>query len=68
MFLPFPNGSEINFALSATKRLRDERMVFLVLCQIVDDRFEAEQVNELRVAGIRNEVHFGWWRLGRWDL
>lgn len=67
LFFPLPNRGEVDFALGAAVRLLRE-IWFLVLGEIVDDVLQAQQVDELRIAGIGDEVHLRRRRLGRWDL
>lgn len=57
-----PHRRKIDFTLSTAERLLRLRRCLLVLRQIVDDVLKTQQVNELTVAGIRDEVHL--WR--RW--
>lgn len=67
LFFPLPNRGEVDFALGAAVRLLRE-IWFLVLGEIVDDVLQSQQVDELRIAGIGDEVHLRWRRFGRWDL
>lgn len=67
VFFPLPHRSEVNLALgTAVRLLRGARL--LVLGEIVDNVFQPQKVHELRIAGIRDEVHLRWGRFGRWDL
>lgn len=63
-----PNWRKIDLALCATERLLWLRRCLLVLRQIIDDVLETEQIDELAVAGVRDEVHLWRWRLWWWNL
>lgn len=67
LLLPLPHGSKVNLALGTAERLRGDR-VLLVLGQVVDHVLQAQHVDKLRVAGIRNKMHLWWWGLRGRDL
>lgn len=65
--LPAPHGREVAAALRAYCRHRRPRHTVFI-SKIVDDMFQADQVDEVGVAGRRDEVHFWWRGFGRGDL
>lgn len=68
LLLKLPQRRKVHFALRAAERLLRRRLYGFVFHQEIDDRFQAEQVHEFRVARVRDEVHL-WWRwLGWRDL
>lgn len=68
LFFPLPQRREINFALRAAIRLLHWCLCSLLFCDIIDNRFETEQINKFRIAWVRNKIHFWWWRLRWWNL
>lgn len=68
LFFPLPKWREINFTLRAAIRLLHWCLCSLLFCDIIDNRFETQQINEFRIAWIRNKIHFWWWRLWWWNL
>lgn len=67
LLLPLPHGRKVDLALGTAERLRHYRRL-LVLRQVVDDVLQAQQINKLRVTGIRYKVHLRWWGLRGRDL
>lgn len=68
LFFPFPQWRKVDFTLRATVWLLNGWRHTFVLGQIIDNRFQAQQIHKFGVAWIWNEVHFWWWWLWWWNL
>lgn len=61
LLFPFPNGRKVNLALGTAEGCCHS-IGLLVDRQIVDHRFQAKEIDKVRVAGIWNKVHlWRWW-------
>ena len=67
-FIPLPGGGEVGGALGAGERHGHGRRIGVEVEDPVDALLQPGQVDELRVGGIRDEMHFRWRRLRRRDL
>lgn len=68
LLLPLPQRCKVDFTLRAAERLLRWRLRVLFLCDVIDNSFQAQQIDELRIAWIRDEVHFWRWWFWWWNL
>ena len=64
-FVPLPGGGEVRAALGAGERHGHGRRIRVEVEDPVDALLQPRQVDELRVGGIRDEMHFRGRRLRR---
>ena len=66
--VPFPGGGEVGAALAADEGCWHGRRHRVQVQDPVDALLQPGQVNELRVGGVRDEMHFRRRRFWWWDL